>query len=124
MTFTNAFAFGGLLANSAFSNLKKAFLRIATIQPALFITALLFLGATQNSRAGSILREVWTGISGTAVSDLTSDPRYPNQPSSTNYLTSLFEAPTDVDENYGQRLRGYIIPPVTGNYTFWIAADD
>jgi hypothetical protein len=124
MTFTNAFAFGGLLANSAFSNLKKAFLRIATLQPALFITALLFLGATQNACAGSILREVWTGISGTAVSDLTSDPRYPNQPSSTNYLTSLFEAPTDVDENYGQRLRGYIIPPVTGNYTFWIAADD
>ena len=27
-------------------------------------------------------------------------------------------------DNYGQRIRGFICPPVTGNYTFWIASDD
>jgi hypothetical protein len=25
---------------------------------------------------------------------------------------------------YGQRLRGYLVPPVSGHYTFWIASDD
>ncbi|MDB6039503.1 MAG: Spore coat protein CotH, partial [Verrucomicrobiales bacterium] len=25
---------------------------------------------------------------------------------------------------YGQRMRGYIVPPLTGNYTFWISTDD
>ena len=35
-----------------------------------------------------------------------------------------FEAPTNVDDNYGQRLRAFITPPITGSYTFWIASDD
>ena len=26
--------------------------------------------------------------------------------------------------NYGSRIRGYICPPLTGDYTFWIASDD
>ncbi len=72
----------------------------------------------------SILREVWEGIPGTAVSDLTSSPDFPHRPSFTNYVTDFFEAPTDVLDNYGQRLHGYLVPPVTGNYTFWIASDD
>ncbi|MCC3378013.1 PA14 domain-containing protein, partial [Cohnella sp. REN36] len=25
---------------------------------------------------------------------------------------------------YGQRIRGYVTAPVSGQYTFWIAADD
>jgi len=85
---------------------------------------LLVIGMGQVSRAGSILREVFQGIGGTAVSDLTNNPAYPSKPSATNYVTTAFEAPTDVDENYGQRMHGYVIPPVTGNYTFWIASDD
>jgi hypothetical protein len=71
-----------------------------------------------------LLREVYEGIGGTAVSDLTSAARFPDSPSSTGYVTDFFEAPTDVMENYGQRLRGYIIAPLTGNYTFWFASDD
>ena len=27
-------------------------------------------------------------------------------------------------ENYGCRIRGYVHPPATGAYTFWIASDD
>ncbi len=72
----------------------------------------------------SILREVWEGIPGVTVADLTSSPDYPSRPSFTNYINDFFEAPTDVLENYGQRLHGYLLPPVTGNYTFWIASDD
>ena len=44
------------------------------------------------ARAGSILREVWEGIGGTSVIDLTGSPNYPNNPTSTNYVTDVFEA--------------------------------
>ncbi len=72
---------------------------------------------------GTILRQWWTDISGTLVSDLTSSPDYPDNPSGSNEPTS-FEAPTDWADNYGTRMRGYVYPPTTGDYTFWIASDD
>ncbi|MEI6606254.1 MAG: aryl-sulfate sulfotransferase [Verrucomicrobiota bacterium] len=71
----------------------------------------------------SILREYWSDISGTAVSDLTSNANYPNSPTGSSQLTS-FEAPTDWADNYGTRVRGYITAPTTGSYVFWIASDD
>lgn len=73
--------------------------------------------------SGSILREYWTGITGTAVTDLTSNANYPDNPSGSEEITS-FEGPTDWADNYGTRIRGYIHPPVTGSYTFWVAGDD
>jgi hypothetical protein len=80
-------------------------------------------GAPVDPPLGTILREYWTGISGQAVSDLTSSPDYPLNPSGSDQLTS-FEAPTNWADNYGTRVRGYVHPPTTGNYTFWIASDD
>jgi hypothetical protein len=35
-----------------------------------------------------------------------------------------FECPVDWADSYGTRVRGWIHPPVTGSYTFWIASDD
>ncbi len=70
-----------------------------------------------------LLREVWSGISGTAVSNLTSSPNYPSTPNSSQTIYS-FEGPVDNADNYGTRIRGYVVPPTTGNYTFWIASDD
>ncbi|MGN7992689.1 PA14 domain-containing protein [Chitinophaga sp. 22308] len=72
---------------------------------------------------GTILREVWAGISGTTISSLTSNSNYPNNPTSRDQLTSL-EGPTNQADNYGTRIRGYIHPPATGSYTFWVAGDD
>lgn len=72
---------------------------------------------------GSILRQYWTGISGTAISSLTSNSNYPNNPSGSGQLTSL-EAPTNWADNYGTRIRGYIHPTASGSYTFWVAGDD
>jgi len=72
---------------------------------------------------GTITREVWTGISGTTMSYLTSNANYPDNPSFSDELT-LFEAPINWSDNYGTRIRGYIHPPVSGNYTLWIAGDD
>ena len=73
-----------------------------------------------SATAGSISREVWTGISGTFVSTI---PVGTTPPNLTDTLPS-FEAPTNWADNYGTRLRGYILAPVTGSYTFWIAGDN
>ncbi|MFC0772159.1 T9SS type A sorting domain-containing protein [Terrimonas alba] len=72
---------------------------------------------------GSILRQYWTGINGTAISNLTSNTNYPNNPTGSGQLTSL-EAPTNWADNYGTRIRGYIHPTASGSYTFWVAGDD
>lgn len=75
------------------------------------------------SVSGALLREYWTDVQGTLVSDLTNDPRFPNQPTGRDLLPT-FEAPTDWADNYGTRVRGYLTPPRSGSYTFWIASDD
>jgi hypothetical protein len=73
--------------------------------------------------SGTILREFWNNIPGTTVSSLTSSASYPNSPTGSEQLTSL-EGPTNVAENYGSRIRGYIHPTISGSYTFWLASDD
>jgi uncharacterized repeat protein (TIGR01451 family) len=72
---------------------------------------------------GSALREVWLGIPGEYVSDLVSDPRYPDSPDICDTVANL-ESPINYGDNYGQRIRGYITPPTSGSYTFWIASDN
>ena len=72
---------------------------------------------------GAILCEWWTGITGTSVSNLTSNINYPDNPSGKELLITL-EGPIDWAGNYGTRIRGYLYPPANGNYTFWIASDD
>mgnify|MGYP003345615171 CR=1 FL=1 len=70
-----------------------------------------------------VLREVFTGIGGGAVSDLTNSTIFPCCPSIESIQPS-FEAPSDFADNYGTRMRALVVPPTTGAYTFWIASDD
>ncbi len=72
---------------------------------------------------GMITYERWNNISGTSVSNLTSNVNYPNNPASKSTLTTM-EAPSNQANNYGVRISGFLCPPTTGNYTFWIAGDD
>jgi hypothetical protein len=73
---------------------------------------------------GTILREYWNNVTGATITDLTSNAAYPNSPTGSQQLTSL-EGPTSTGvNNYGARIRGYIHPPVTGAYTFYLASDD
>jgi autotransporter-associated beta strand protein len=75
---------------------------------------------------GSILREYWTGISGTAVSDLTSNPNFPSNPTGRSNPITFDATPTTPNwaDNYGTRLVGYVCPPTSGEYVFWMAADE
>ncbi|MBD0257514.1 MAG: T9SS type A sorting domain-containing protein, partial [Cytophagales bacterium] len=74
---------------------------------------------TTCAATGTILRELWTNVQGRSVSDIPLS----RAPTATSQLTSL-ETPADRGDNYGTRVRGYVCPPATGNYTFWIAGDD
>ena len=70
-------------------------------------------------------REYYGGISGTAVSALTSSAAFINgTPDSVTILDTLFEAPSSAGDSYGQRVRGYFVPSQTGNHIFVIASDD
>lgn len=73
--------------------------------------------------AGSVLREYWTNISGGTVLDLINSPNYPNSPTGTSFPTS-FQLPADFGNDYGTRMRAYIVPPQTGAYTFTVTSDD
>jgi hypothetical protein len=77
---------------------------------------------TTRTYTGTILREIWEGIGGTNISDLTSNPDYPNNPTWSDELTRM--GYYDFADNYGARMQGYIVPEISGDYTFWIAGDD
>ncbi|MBL9131506.1 MAG: DUF1929 domain-containing protein, partial [Verrucomicrobiaceae bacterium] len=76
-----------------------------------------------NLGSGQITREWWTEIPGRLVTDLTSNARYPASPNGSDLLGS-FETPSNWQDDMGQRVRGYLHPPVTGQYRFYIASDD
>ncbi|HEY0041748.1 MAG TPA: PA14 domain-containing protein, partial [Flavisolibacter sp.] len=71
------------------------------------------------SATGSILREQWDNLNGNDVKDIPQT----TQPTSSSQL-SLFETSSDIGDKFGARIRGYVCPPQTGNYTFFIAGDD
>jgi signal transduction histidine kinase len=50
-------------------------------------------------------------------------PDYPYRPSRQEIRNS-FEAPTGRGDYYLTRMRGYLHPPATGEYVFWIASDN
>ncbi len=74
---------------------------------------------TTGSSSGKITREFWSNVTGKDIKDIPLNTK-------ANQISELssFEAPTNIGDNYGQRIRGYITAPTSGQYTFWIAGDD
>src|SRR6266540_2380287 len=91
-----------------------------------FAFALLWLGGSWRicAQSNGVLRESYSGINGTAVSDLTNNPAFPNNPTTVTVISNFFEAPINVADFYGQRMSGYLVPPTTGSYLFWVSSDD
>jgi ELWxxDGT repeat protein len=69
--------------------------------------------------SGFIEQEKWENVSGYGVSTIPVN----TQPSSINVLGN-FATQQNSGDNYGSRVRGYICPPETGNYVFYISSDD
>jgi Big-like domain-containing protein/Ig-like domain-containing protein len=85
---------------------------------------------------GSIRFERYNDITGAYVRDLTDHTKYVNTLADSVTLNTAFEGP-DVHnaanpppanhthgDNYGAQFVGYVHPPLTGAYRFYIAADD
>jgi hypothetical protein len=72
---------------------------------------------------GYLRRQVYLDVPGITLADLTSSPKFPDQPDLVD-LNTPFETPSNVYDNYGTRLTGFVLPPVTGEYVFYIASDD
>jgi uncharacterized repeat protein (TIGR03803 family)/ELWxxDGT repeat protein len=73
----------------------------------------------QCTASGTITREYWTGVQGNRVADIPM-----TKPPSGEQTLSLFEGPQNEGTNYGARIRGFICPPASGNYVFWISSND
>ncbi|PYJ85280.1 MAG: hypothetical protein DME22_09745 [Verrucomicrobia bacterium] len=95
---------------------KMLFLRAAAV-------CLLIYASSALAQTNGILREVYYNINGNAVANLTSAPKFPASPDE-EFIESAFEAPSNFADNYGQRMRALLVPPVTGSYVFWISSDD
>lgn len=67
---------------------------------------------------GQILWEFWANVTGNEANQV------PTTNPTTVSTVTMLETPTNQGDNYGERLRGYICPPVSGNYTFWVAGDN
>ncbi|MCI0535519.1 MAG: DUF4082 domain-containing protein [Verrucomicrobiales bacterium] len=76
---------------------------------------------------GFVKREVFLiflNVAGATVADLTGSAKFTgNQPDAVSLLNS-FEAPRRGGGEYGQRVSGWLVPPTTGAYVFFVASDN
>lgn len=93
--------------------------QLIVLQDASAAVALNLISDLGKVESGQIVR-----IDGTNCSPYFSQfPDYPYRPSGWD-IRPLFEAPTTGGEYYLTRMRGWLHPPVTGRYSFWIASDN
>lgn len=79
--------------------------------------------APQCNRTGGATRSLWYGLPGSLVTDLKKQALYPANPDRTEILNKL-DSSRNMDDNFGELIRGYLCPAQSGQYTFWIAGDD
>lgn len=72
---------------------------------------------------GGIGCAVYTNIIGTMVADLTRSASFPGHPGWVG-RAAHFELDSRPEANCGAAMRGYVLPPTSGDYTFWIASQD
>ncbi|HEX5218872.1 MAG TPA: LamG-like jellyroll fold domain-containing protein [Verrucomicrobiae bacterium] len=91
----------------------------------------LVVSIASNTPGQGVYRELWTGLTTSlgnnlaALTNTTYNPNWPDNPDPayTRIFTD-FETEINLLSNYGQRVRTFVVPPVDGAYSFWIASDD
>ncbi len=91
-----------------------------------------FSGVDLPSPVFGVYRQLWTGLNlaaGNTLAALTNTTFNPNWPASPDPDFTAFYSKLETETNtgmtaYGQRLRAFVVPPLTGSYTFWIASAD
>ncbi|MGB1259036.1 MAG: cadherin domain-containing protein [Akkermansiaceae bacterium] len=88
------------------------------------VTAPVLVGVVAaNPIQAGLVADRFNGVSGNSISNLTGSANYPDSPSSSSIWTSV-DSGQNVGDSLGHRVYGVIVPPTTGDYTFWIASDD
>jgi hypothetical protein len=104
-----------------------------SILKSLLLSGFIWAMAVSQVNAGYVVRLIYENITGSAVSNLTSNPIFPtdftSQENIGNTLDTngmyVFESPSYAyGDNYGSWTRGYFEAPTNGAYTFWLATDD
>lgn len=75
------------------------------------------------SQPGVVQAGFWDNVTGLSVDSLIVLDTYPGTPDQVIELTEL-RSPQNRGDNYGSLVRGYIVPPSNGSYTFFVAGDD
>jgi hypothetical protein len=75
-------------------------------------------------QTGWVTREIYNGIAGATVADLTSSPKYPDNADAVESFTSVTMENSPRGNNYGMRIRCFFVPPATDTYDFYVYADD
>lgn len=75
------------------------------------------------SERGWVALSYFDAIAGSRVADLLASDRYPQSPSEMSKLQTL-QVLASHGDNYGTLVSGYVVPPVTGVYRFFVSGDD
>ncbi|WP_372966662.1 PA14 domain-containing protein [Marinobacter sp.] len=75
------------------------------------------------SKPGQVDAWYFDSITGNNVQSLLDAPKYPDSPDEIATLSELRQAASR-GNNYGTLIQGFIAPPTTGEYTFYISGDD
>ncbi len=81
------------------------------------------VGSTFSS--GGVRRRKWTDLTGGLDQFRPFSREGAVAPAVDDRITTLRISQTDPDQDaYGQYISGWIVPPISGDYTFWISGDD
>ena len=89
----------------------------------LFGSIFMMLAMAAQAQTSGVLREVWTNLEGSTIPDLTLAENFPAAPV-LRVVDGSFAAPVNWAERYGVRMRAFLTPTVSGNYTFYVSGDD
>jgi hypothetical protein len=91
--------------------------------PAKFSLVKHTLSCAQVGWCGATL-DTWTGIPGYSIADLSlGTDGFTKVPNTSTRLTDLLEGPSNFGDYYGSRMKGWLVPPISGEYTFWISSN-
>ena len=85
-----------------------------------------FLVGADGIAKGGLRKDVFLNIPTTpnrSLADLTDSPRFPHDPDLSGSIGS-FELPAVFDDGYGVRISGYLKPPTSGDFVFYLVSND
>jgi hypothetical protein len=79
---------------------------------------------TGDAPFGSRIEHVtWTNLAGSTIASLENSPKFTGEPDELDYPMAI-DTGANGGDTYGERFRGYLVPPADGVYQFWVAGDD